>query len=283
MKAGKHPPTRGIGYFWIASLLFQVFYPTVLYRAVMAVIWKGHSDGGELEVRNAGATRRLYCDGVLHTQYNPKHILTGDVWDPMGLAPAVTQSGTIKRALILGLGGGAVVHQLRQFFDIPHIQAVELDAKRIELGRKFFGLKMKGVKLTCGDAIKWVEQYDGPAFDLVIDDLFGQTDGEPVRAAPLTPRWLKKLNTMTSSHGALVTNCVDWAELLNSPFVQSQVYRQRYASALHCMHETSWNHIAIFSRGSIDVKSFENRIQELPQLRTAGMRRRLRFTTRQLW
>ncbi len=249
----------------------------------MAVIWKGHSDGGELEVRSAGATRRLYCDGVLHTQYNPKHILTGDVWDPMGLAPAVAEPGSIKRALILGLGGGAVVHQLRQFFDVPHIQAVELDAKRIELGRKFFGLKMKGVKLTCGDAIKWVEQYDGPAFDLVIDDLFGQTDGEPVRAAPLTARWLKKLNAMTSADGALVTNCVDWAELLNSPFVQSQVYRKRFAGALHCMHETSWNHIAIFSRQSVDVKSFEERIDALPQLRTATMRQRLRFTTRQLW
>ena len=87
----------------------------------MAVIWKGCSTDGELEVRSAGATRRLYCDGVLHTQYNPKHILTGDVWDPMGLAPAVSAPGTIQKALVLGLGGGAVVHQLRQFFEIPAI------------------------------------------------------------------------------------------------------------------------------------------------------------------
>ena len=249
----------------------------------MAVIWKGHSESGKLEVRSAGATRRLYCDGVLHTQYNPKHILTGDVWDPMGLAPAVTAPGKIQRALILGLGGGAVVHQLRQFFNVPQIQAIELDTKRIQLGRKFFGLKMPGIKLISGDAIEWVEQYDGPPFDLVVDDLFGESEGEPVRAAALTKRWLKKLNSMTSRDGVLVVNCVDWGELLNSPLVQSQVYRKRFPSALHCMHETSWNHIAIFSRQQIDVKSFEKRIQTLPQLRTAAMRRRLRFTTRKLW
>ena len=283
MEAGRELSHRAIECFWIATGLFQVFSFRLLYRSPMAVIWKGHSESGKLEVRSAGATRRLYCDGVLHTQYNPKHILTGDVWDPMGLAPAVAAPGNIQRALILGLGGGAVVHQLRQFFNVPQIQAIELDTKRIQLGRKFFGLKLPGIKLISGDAIEWVEQYDGPAFDLVIDDLFGQTDGEPVRAAPLTPRWLKKLNSMTSPNGILVTNCVDWAELLNSPFVQSQVYRKRFASALHCMHETSWNHIAIFSRQQIDVQSFEKRIQDLPQLRTAAMRRRLRFTTRQLW
>lgn len=249
----------------------------------MALIWKGHSEGRKLEVRSAGATRRLYCDGVLHTQYNPKHILTGDVWDPMGLSPSVAPPGAIKRALILGLGGGAVVHQLRQFFGVPQIQAIELDTKRIQLGRKFFGLKMPGIKLISGDAIEWVEQYDGPPFDLVIDDLFGESEGEPVRAAPLTARWLKKLNSMTSRDGVLVANCVDWGELLNSPFVQSQVYRKRFASALHCMHETSWNHIAIFSRRATDLQSFEKRIQDLPQLRTATMRRRMRFTTRKLW
>ena len=249
----------------------------------MALIWTGQSGGRELEVRTAGATRRLYCDGVLHTQYNPKHILTGDVWDPMGLAPAAAEPGSIKRALILGLGGGAVVHQLREFFAIPHIQAVELDAQRIALGRQYFGLKMDGVTLTCADAIDWVYQYKGPAFDLVIDDLFGEEDGEPVRAAPLTKRWLKKLNKMTSPDGVLVVNCVDWAELLNSPFVQSRVYRKRFSGALHCMHETSWNHIAIFSRQGADLKSFRERIDGLPQMRLASVRRKLRFITRKLW
>ena len=263
--------------------IFSVFGCRLLYRADMALLWKGHSDGRTLEVRSAGATRRLYCDGVLHTQYNAKQILTGDVWDPMGLAPAAAAPGTIKRALILGLGGGAVVHQLRTFFDVPHIHAVELDPKRIELGREYFGLDMPGVELTAGDAIRWVQRYKGPAFDLVIDDLFGEEDGEPVRAAPLTSRWLKKLTSMTSCDGALVVNCVDWAELLNSPFIQSGVYRKRFASALHCMHETSWNHIAIFSRTDTDVQAFRKRVNALPQLRTTRVRRRLRFTTRKLW
>ena len=138
----------------------------------MAVLWKEKSGESILEVRSAGATRRLYCDGVLHTQYNPKHVLTGDVWDPMGLAPAAAPEGGIQSALILGLGGGAVVHQLREFFNVPRITAVELDAKRIMLGRKYFGLDMPGVDLKHADAIEFVNKYKGPPFDLVIDDLF---------------------------------------------------------------------------------------------------------------
>jgi spermidine synthase len=249
----------------------------------MAVLWKEQSGERILEVRSAGATRRLYSDGVLHTQYNPKHILTGDVWDPMGLAPAAAPVGGIQRALILGLGGGAVVHQLREFFRVPEITAVELDAKRIMLGRKYFGLNMPGVHLKHADAIEFVNKYKGPPFDLVIDDLFGESDGEPVRAAPLNARWLKRLHAMTAAQGVLVTNCVDWAELLQSPFMQSRMYRRRFAGAIHCMHETSWNHIAIFSRAGVDKDEFENRIQALPQLQTAKMRERLRFTTRALW
>ena len=249
----------------------------------MAVLWKEKSDEGTLEVRSAGATRRLYCGGDLHTQYNPKHILTGDVWDPMGLAPAAAPVNGIKRALILGLGGGAVVNQLREFYNVPEIRAVELDAKRIMLGRKYFGLNRPGVHLEHADAIEFVNKYKGPPFDLVIDDLFGEADGDPVRAAPLNARWLKKLNAMTSPQGVLVTNCVDWAELLQSPFMQSRAYRRRFAGAVHCMHETSWNHIAIFSRSGVDKETFEKRIHALPQLRTAKMRERLRFTTRELW
>jgi len=249
----------------------------------MALLWREQSNGRALEVRSAGATRRLYCDGVLHTQYNPKHILTGDVWDPMGLAPAAAPAASIKRALILGLGGGAVVHQLRSFFGVPQITAVELDPKRLELGRKYFGLKMPGVKLVHADAIEWAHQYDGPAFDLVIDDLFGESGGDPVRAAPLTSRWLKRLSDMTAPKGVLVTNCVDWAELLQSPFMQSQIYRRRFTGAIHCTHETSWNHIAIFSRTGVRREDFEERIRALPQLRTSRMRQRLRFKTRVLW
>ncbi|MBT6490364.1 MAG: hypothetical protein HOK97_11415, partial [Deltaproteobacteria bacterium] len=90
----------------------------------MAVLWKEKSDEGTLEVRSAGATRRLCGGGVLHTQYNPMHILTGDVWDPMGLAPAAAPVNGIKRALNLGLGGGAVVNQLREFYNVPEIRAV---------------------------------------------------------------------------------------------------------------------------------------------------------------
>lgn len=249
----------------------------------MAVLWSGHSNGETLEVRSAGSTRRLYCDGVLHTQYNPNHILTGDVWDPMGLAPAAAPAGCIQRALILGLGGGAAVQILRRVFGVASITAVELDPRRSRLGRKFFGLKMKDVHLVAADAIQWVHNYEGPPFDLVIDDLFGQIDGEPVRAQALSSRWLRKLESLTSQRGVLVANCLDWSELKESPLLASKTYTRKFKGAIHCTHHVSWNHIVIMSRSGIDPLAFESRIRVLPALQKPSIQRRLRFQTRSLW
>ena len=65
----------------------------------MAVIWQKHVEGKCYEVRAAGHTRRLYTDGVFHSQYNPRHSLTGNVWDLLSLPSFFLQQRQLQRAL----------------------------------------------------------------------------------------------------------------------------------------------------------------------------------------
>ena len=51
----------------------------------MAVIWSRRDSDVLYQVRGAGSTLRLYTDGVLHTQFNSRRIVTGSVWDLLWL------------------------------------------------------------------------------------------------------------------------------------------------------------------------------------------------------
>jgi len=60
-------------------------------------------------VRSAGYSLRLYTDGVFHTQYNPGNPLTGHIWDLLMLPAFFYEPDTIKRVLVLGVGGVASI------------------------------------------------------------------------------------------------------------------------------------------------------------------------------
>ncbi len=176
----------------------------------MAVIWqkRNKSEGAETlyEVRSAGRTRRLYTNGVFHSQYNPASPVSGSVWDLL-LLPAFFQSlDTVKRVLVLGVGGGAVIKQLEYFLKPEAIVGIELNPIHLSVAKRFFGVRSKKVELIQTDAIAWLKNYKGPKFDLIIDDLFGDVDGEPSRAIEANEVWCRSLITHLNDNGALVVN-----------------------------------------------------------------------------
>src|SRR5262245_42256114 len=145
----------------------------------MAVIFSNRIAGVRYEVRTAGRSVRLYTKGAMHTQYHPVHKLTRGVWDLLAL-PALALP-RVQRVLLLGVGGGAVIHLLRHWCAGVEVTGVELNPVHLQLARRFFGLRLPDVKLVTGDARVFVEQYRGEPFDLVIEDLFGG-NGVPDRS-----------------------------------------------------------------------------------------------------
>ena len=47
----------------------------------MAILWQKTVDQNRYEIRTAGKTRRLYTNGVCHSEFNADKIFTGSVWD----------------------------------------------------------------------------------------------------------------------------------------------------------------------------------------------------------
>ena len=106
----------------------------------MAIIWQETRDGTRYQVRSAGKTIRLYTDNVLHSQYNPSKKLTGSVWDLLFLpALCLTQKKPL-RVLVLGVGGGAIMHMMNDFFNCEKIIGLELNPTHIEVAHNYFAL-----------------------------------------------------------------------------------------------------------------------------------------------
>jgi spermidine synthase len=181
----------------------------------MAILWQKTIKNTRYEVRTAGQTRRLYTDGVFHSQFNSEHAVTGGVWDVLMLPALFYPKSTIHRVLVLGVGGGAVIHLLQRYIKPAEIIGVELNPVHIMLAKRFFGITVKHAKLVQADAVKWLENYSGPPFDMIIDDLFGEQDGEPIRAVKANKVWIEKLNSHLSPEGVLVMNFISLNDLKN--------------------------------------------------------------------
>lgn len=181
----------------------------------MAILWQKTIKNTRYEVRTAGQTRRLYTDGVFHSQYNPEHPVTGGVWDVLMLPAFFYPHNTIQRVLVLGVGGGAVIHLLQRYIQPAEIIGVELNPVHIMVAKRHFGISNKQAHLIQADAVKWLEDYSGPPFDMIIEDLFGEKNGEPIRAVKSNKAWFETLDRHLSPEGVLVMNFISANDLKN--------------------------------------------------------------------
>ncbi|MFO7603278.1 MAG: methyltransferase domain-containing protein [Gammaproteobacteria bacterium] len=198
----------------------------------MAVLWQRRVRGTQYEVRQAGHSIRLYTDGVFHSQYNPKRPLTHGVWDLLMLPALYYPPGKVRRVLVLGVGGGAVLQLLRHFVQPDEIVGIEINPVHLSIARRHFGIQPQMATLHQADALKWLHQYRGPAFDMIIDDLFTEVEGEPQRVVPLTTRWCSLLHRHTTRTGLVVVNSMSYLELRNSAFLRNQRLAQQYPTRL---------------------------------------------------
>ena len=211
----------------------------------MTVLWSQEQrDGRLVEVRGARSTRRLYVDGVLHTSWSPVRPLTGGIWDPMALAALFAPPGGVRRVLVLGLGGGAVVHLLRRHVQPDSIVAIECDPLLTRLARDWFEVEGPDLELVTDDAIDWVRRDRGPPFDLIVDDLFGEVDGEPVRADGASGDWWMTLAKRLTPGGVLVVNFTYLRDLVGSALCQDVRFRKPFPCAFRYAYGAYENAVA---------------------------------------
>lgn len=248
----------------------------------MALVWSCRRGGRCYEVRSAGRTRRLYTDGVFHSQFNPARPVTGSVWDLLMLPGFLLPAGALCRALVLGVGGGAVIRQLQHFFAPEHILGVELDPVHLQVARRHFGLSPQGAELHRADARDFLSAYAGAPFDLIIDDLFIGQDGEPRRAVAADAPWARLLLRHLAPGGALVVNFAHRRELAASAFLRDRRIGRCLRSAYALSTPVDENAVGAFLLCESDSRSLRRRLQAHPELDPRRRSSRLRYRIRRL-
>lgn len=248
----------------------------------MAILWQRKVLGRTYEVRSAGQTRRLYTDGVFHSQYNPKQPVTGSIWDLLLLPAFFYPKEKIKRILVLGVGGGAVIQQFQHFLQPELIIGVELNPNHIYVAKNYFGVTQKNVELVEADAKQWVKQYTGKAFDMIIDDLFGEQDGEPVRAVEADTGWFKALTGMLTGDGVLVSNFVSARELKRCAYFKNKSLSNVFQTVFKLTAPHYENAIGVFSRMPVSSQILRTNLIKTPGLNPKLKTCRLNYSLKRL-
>lgn len=246
----------------------------------MAVIWERRLQGACYQVRTAGHSVRLYTNGVFHSQYNPQRPVTGNVWDLLFIPAFFRPPGAIRRVLVLGVGGGAVIRQLQHFVEPETIVGVERSAIHLKIARRFFEVRGAGVELVEADAVDWVRGWSGPPFDMIVDDLFGDDDGEPARAVQATGNWVGALVKCLAADGMIVSNFATRGELTGSAYQQLARFRRMFKSRFRLATPQNHNAVGVFLRTNATESDLRRRLCQIPRLnpdlKSTGLRYQLR-------
>lgn len=117
----------------------------------------------------------------------------------------ITSLGSIfpkgSNSLVLGLGGGVVSKQLKDYCK-HNVDAVELDDRIIEISKINFNLKNSGVRIVHDDARRYIKK-SRKKYDFVVLDIF---NGEIIPSHGLSKESFEDLKKVLNPNGIVVIN-----------------------------------------------------------------------------
>ena len=256
----------------------------------MAIIWKKQTRNNHYEVRTAGNSKRLYTNGIFHSQYNSRRLFTGSIWDLLSLPGLFLYGKPDLRILVLGVGGGTSLHQLHYMLNPRCIIGVEWDKVHISIAKNFFDLDKTNIELICQDAISWVAEQNNKylsknakqQFDIIIDDLFIEQDGEPERAIKANRQWFVQLLRLLSARGIIVQNHVSPSDFRNCAYFKNVSLNARFKSAFRLHNDQLDNIVGVFCRQHHDKSQLTNVLAQLKKLPVAINRNQLNYVLRKI-
>jgi len=248
----------------------------------MAILWQQTIDDQHYEIRAAGRTRRLYTNGVCHSEFNPFHIFSGSIWDLLILPVWLYRASEIRRILILGVGGGSNLLQLERLLEPEEMTGIECDAVHLRLARRFFDIEQSRGRLVKADAFDWLAGYAGEPFDMIIDDLFVENGKEPARAIKVDRGWSQLLIRHLKKDGLLTINFASGEELTSAAIIRQKRFHHRFPSMFRLTAPLLDNHVGVFAGRRVNSRRLRERLGRHPVAARAMTNRRLRYRIGQL-
>ncbi len=197
----------------VLSLILLLLY-LVPGRAISVEGWETvyeeESEYNFIQVlRSEGAYKlRLNKESGIQTYQRNDTTATQFYFDYMVLAPLLHPS---EDALILGAGAGANINQLIERFPSLFVDAVEIDAKVIEAGERFFGLDRSEPRLRVfiDDARPFVKRADR-TYGAVILDIYN--GGLHIPFYVMTLEYFEEIKDIMEPGGVLAINVLSFNE-----------------------------------------------------------------------
>jgi spermidine synthase len=232
----------------------------------MAIVWSQTIESNHYEVRSAGATLRLYRNGVNHSQWNPTRPLSGCIWDLIVLPALYRPAGSIQDALILGFGAGTVAAQMRELLQPKRIVGLDLDPIHLSIADGFFDCTA-GCELIAADAVEWVHSScEQGSYDYILDDLYSEDAGLPLRCTPLDLAWCQALADLLRPGGMLVFNMIDPQKVPHLPPFKDAALKKRFPHVLIYQMAGYENRIVVFSEQPLAHTEFQGHLKRICKL-----------------
>jgi spermidine synthase len=212
----------------------------------MAVIWKKTKGETKYKVTSAGDAIRLYRNKVLHSQWNASKPVSGKLWD-LFLLSSFDNNKPIKRVLVLGAGGGAIINLIHHFFPKCHVDAIDLDDTHLYVARKYFKVSKKYCTLIHDDVKTWLISNQNKKYDLIIDDVFFESDSIPYRSIQAQGLWVENLLVRLNKQGSLVINFADkkeWAKSRKQLIQRCVANKYQFSVAAHHVCDNRIVHVS---------------------------------------
>jgi len=122
-----------------------------------------------------------------------------------------------KRALVIGVGAGTQIEDLKKEFSNVVVDEVEIDAKIPEIGSKYFHLRFDNrTNIIIDDGRRYVKTT-GRKYDIVVLDVFR---GRSVPAHLTSVEFVRELKNVTNPGALIIMNLISAVEGDKSRFLQ---------------------------------------------------------------
>jgi spermidine synthase len=108
-----------------------------------------------------------------HSLYEPRTVLTGDVWDGHLVLPFLARERPPERVAILGNAAGTTARAYERFFPHTRVDGVELDPALSDIGRRLFDMDNPRLRLYHEDARPFLRRIDA-RYDAISVDAYRQ-------------------------------------------------------------------------------------------------------------
>lgn len=141
-----------------------------------------------------------------------------------------------ERVLIVGLGGGAMIHFLQKHDPDVKVDVVEIDPTIVDIADKYFGIRSEGnTRVITADGIKYLTETK-ERYDVVYMDAFlkpsAETDANGVPLRAKTADFYKSIQEKLTPRGMVVYNLNPHAGTRNDVIEITRAFGQTYVFRL---------------------------------------------------